>query len=152
MILYRICKSDYQDDLSGYGAKLNGSRWNSKGTAMLYTAEHISLAALEMLVHINFTEIPVSFHLLSIYIPDSTVMAGLTLSKLKTSWTDDNQYTAYIGDEFIKAEETLCLKVPSAVVSEEHNYLLNPLHHDYKKVQITASRKFEFDKRLFHIS
>jgi RES domain-containing protein len=151
MILYRICKSDYKDDLSGYGAKLNGARWNSKGTVMLYTAEYISLAVLEMLVHINFTEVPISFHLLSISIPDNAGIGELKPGKLKTSWTDDNSYTAYIGDEFIQSKEMLCLKVPSAVVSDEHNYLLNPLHTDYKKVQISSARQFKFDKRLFYI-
>jgi RES domain-containing protein len=151
MIFYRICKSDFKDDISGSGAKLFGSRWNSKGIPMLYTAEHISLAALEMLIHIQLTEVPVTFHVLSIFIPENASVAELKLSKLKSSWKKDESYSAFIGDEFIRLKETLCLKVPSVVVQEEYNYLINPLHADFKKVHVTDTRQFEFDNRLFHL-
>jgi RES domain-containing protein len=151
MIIYRICKSEYKDDLSGTGAKRYGSRWNQPGYPMLYTAEHISLAALEMLVHINFDEVPPSFYLLLIKLPDAVAITELKYDKLKKSWEEDNGYTAWIGSEFLKDKTTLCLKVPSAVIAEEHNYLLNPLHADFKKVQIEESRPFNFDKRLFHL-
>jgi RES domain-containing protein len=151
MILHRICNSNYKDDISGNGAKLFGARWNSVGFPMLYTTEYISLAALEMLVHINYTEVPWSFHVLSIFIPDNATIAELQYTKLKPTWRKDTGYSTYIGDEFIKSKESLCLKVPSAVVQEENNFLINPLHTDFKKVRITATRQFEFDNRLFHI-
>ncbi len=151
MIRYRICHSAYKDDISGTGAKLFGSRWNSKGVPMLYTAEHMSLAALEMLVHLFYTEIPVTFYLVSIYIPDNSSVTELKINKLKTGWQNDEGYSAFIGDEFIKSRETLYMKVPSAVVPEENNYLINPLHPDFKKVQITSTRQFAFDKRLLNI-
>jgi RES domain-containing protein len=151
MILHRICNSNYKDDISGNGARLFGARWNSVGLPMLYTTEHISLAALEMLVHINYTEVPISFHVLSIFIPDDATIAALQNNKLKPTWRNDTGYSTYIGDEFIKSKESLCLKVPSAVVQEENNFLINPLHIDFKKVRITSARQFEFDNRLFHI-
>jgi RES domain-containing protein len=151
MIVHRICNSNYKDDISGNGAMLFGARWNSKGIPMLYTTEHISLAALEMLVHINFAEVPGSFHVLSIFVPDNANIAALEYNKLKATWTTDFGYSAYIGDEFIKSKESLCLKVPSAVVNEENNFLINPMHKDFKKIRITEARKFEFDNRLFHI-
>jgi RES domain-containing protein len=151
MILHRICSSNYKDDISGNGARLFGARWNSKGVPMLYTTEHISLAALEMLVHINYTEVPGSFHVLSIFIPDNVTIAALQHSKLKPTWRIDPEYSTYIGDEFIKSKESLCLKVPSAVIEQENNFLINPLHVDFKKVRITATRQFEFDNRLFSI-
>lgn len=151
MIVYRICKSDFKDDISGNGAKINGSRWNSKGVSMLYTAEHISLAALEMLVHLNFDEVPYTFHLLSIFIPDNLLTTEIKRNKLKSSWEDDVDYTIYMGNQFIQLKEAACLKVPSAVVSEEHNYLFNPLHPEFKKVYIQSAKPFHFDKRLFHL-
>jgi RES domain-containing protein len=151
MILHRICNSNYKDDISGNGARLFGSRWNSKGIPMLYTTAHISLAALEMLVHIHYTEVSGSFHVLSIFIPDDATIAALQHNKLKATWRNDPGYSSFIGDEFIKLKESLCLQVPSAVVEEENNFLINPLHTDFKKVRITAARQFEFDNRLFQI-
>ena len=118
---------------------------------MLYTAEHISLAALEMLVHINFDEVPISFCLLLIKIPDNVTVTELKYDRLKKAWEDDESYTAWIGTEFIKEQSSLCMKVPSAVISEEHNFLLNPLHSDYKKIHIQEVKPFNFDKRLFHL-
>ena len=114
MIVYRICKSEFQDDISGNGAKLYGSRWNFAGIPLLYTAEHISLAALEMLVHINFTEIPRSFHLMSIKLPDNVSPYELKYEKMKKEWEADESYTALIGSEFIKEKSSLYMKVPSA--------------------------------------
>lgn len=151
MIVYRICKAAYKDDLSGTGAKLFGSRWNQAGYPMLYTAEHISLAALEMLVHLNLDEVPVSFCLLLIKIPDNASVTELKNEKLKKAWEDDDNYTSWIGTTFIQEQSSLCMKVPSAVIGEEHNYLLNPLHADFKKVHIQETRPFNFDKRLFHL-
>ena len=151
MKLYRICHANYKDDISGNGAKLYGSRWNSQGTAMLYTSENASLGALEMLVHLNFTEVPIAFYLLTLWLPDTTSVTSLQVNKLKTNWRSDDQYTAFMGDEFIRLKENLCLKVPSAVVQEESNFLINPLHADFKKVRIESAKPFVFDNRLFHI-
>ena len=150
MIVYRICKSKYRDDISGNGSKLYGSRWNNAGIPLLYTTEHISLAALEMLVHITFDEIPTQFHLMHIKIPDNSPIVELKHGKLKKLWEEDEEYTAWIGSEFIKGKKSICMIVPSAIIAEENNYLLNPLHPDYKKIQIAQARPFNFDKRLLH--
>ncbi|MFN8244607.1 MAG: RES family NAD+ phosphorylase [Ferruginibacter sp.] len=149
MITYRICRSVFKNDISGNGAKLYGSRWNTKGMPMLFTAGHISLSALEMLVHINFMEIPDSFHLLQISIPDEVPAHEIKLSKLKPAWKHDEEYTAFIGDEFLRQNEALFLKVPSAVIPEENNYIINPLHRDFPKVKLIKAKPFTFDKRFF---
>jgi RES domain-containing protein len=149
MIVYRICNTYYKDDISGEGAKIYGSRWNSKGVPILYTAEYISLAVLEMLVHIQFDEVPLNFHLLKIFLPDAAPVIHLKADKLKPNWVQDEEYTAFIGNEFVTDKSALCLKVPSAIVGEEHNYIINPLHPDFKKVYIASAKKFDFDKRLF---
>jgi RES domain-containing protein len=149
MIVYRICNTLYKDDISGYGASVRGARWNAPGTSMLYTSEHISLCALEMLVNIILTEVKINFHLLQISVPENASLSLVTAQKLKQNWRDDEGYTNFIGNEFCKNKDSLLLKVPSAVISEEYNYLINPTHPDFKKIKILNSKPFIFDQRLF---
>jgi len=149
MTVYRLAIDMYKDDLSGAGAKLKGGRWNSAGHAVLYTTENISLAVLEMLVRADAEEIPLNYHLLKINIPDEHKPVIIAKNKLKQGWKDDLGLTQWLGTEFIKAGESLVLKVPSAIVDEEHNFILNPTHPEFKNVKITATKKFHFDKRLF---
>jgi len=151
MIVYRISNALYSNDLSGTGAKLNGGRWNSKGIPILYTSEHISLALLEMLVNTQFKDFIIALDLLDIQVPESASLSEISLSKLKKGWVADFGYTAFIGDEFIKNKQSLLLKVPSAVIHEEYNYLINPLHADFKKIKIIETRSFKTDERLFTI-
>lgn len=149
MIIYRLATEMYKDDLSGTGAKLYGGRWNSVGLPVVYTTENISLAVLEILVRTDMQSIPLTYHLIKIDIPDSIQLLSITTGKLKKEWKDDPGYTQWMGDEFIKSNKLLLLKVPSAVVDEENNYIVNPEHSDFKKVKIIAVKKFQFDKRLF---
>ncbi len=151
MIVYRISNKLYSSDLSGTGAKLQGARWNSKGIPMLYTTEYISLALLEMLVHTQFRDYAIELDLLYIHLPDTSDIKEITLPKLKTNWIEDDDYSRFIGDEFIKSKQALILKVPSAVVQEEHNFLINPVHADFKKIKISKTKSFRPDKRLFSI-
>ncbi len=151
MIVHRICNSLYSDDLSGTGSKLFGGRWNSKGIPMLYVSEHISLAVLEMLVNNQFKDFSIDLSLLRISIPDTIEIKEIKINKLKAKWNEDFSYTKFMGNEFIKSMSNLVLKVPSAVISEEHNYLINPLHTDFKKVKIIETKQFSTDERLFTI-
>jgi RES domain-containing protein len=151
MIVYRISNSKYSDDINGTGAKLYGSRWNSKGIPMLYTGEHISLAILEMLVNTNFKDYDIALDLLYIQLPAQSSINEIKFNKLKDNWKDDLNFTRFIGDEFIKQNQSLVLKVPSVVVNEEYNYLINPLHTDFKKLKIANTKSFWPDKRLFTI-
>lgn len=151
MIVYRISNAEYSDDISGTGAKLMGARWNSKGIPVLYTSAHISLAILEMLVNTNFKDYAIALDLLYINIPDQIAVTSVNLSSLKTNWKDDFDYTRYIGDEIFNQKESLLIKVPSAVIHEEYNYLANPLHTDFKKIKIIKTKSFWPDERLFQI-
>lgn len=151
MIVYRISNAEYSDDISGTGAKLMGARWNSKGIPVLYTSAHISLAILEMLVNTNFKDYAIALDLLYINIPDQIAVTSVNLSSLKTNWKDDFDYTRYIGDEIFTQKESLLIKVPSAVIHEEYNYLANPLHADFKKIKIIKTKSFWPDERLFQI-
>ncbi|MGG9961109.1 RES family NAD+ phosphorylase [Ferruginibacter sp. SUN106] len=148
MIVYRISKAKYKNDISGMGAKLYGSRWNTVGISMLYTAENISLAVLETLVHLQEFEIPTEYWLLKIQLPDDGKMTNIQNSKLKKNWQTDEGYTQFIGSEFIKNNQSLILKVPSAIITEEHNYLINPLHKNFTKAKIIDTKEFNFDNRL----
>ncbi len=149
MIVYRITNSLFKDDLSGSGASLYGGRWNSAGNSVLYCTEHISLAVLEIVVNFNKSESPIHprYHLLEIDIPESQQVV-LKLHDLKKEWTLDEHYSQFIGDEFLRDHTSLILKVPSSVVPEEHNYLLNPAHKDFKKIKIIRQRLYSLDRRL----
>lgn len=149
MIIYRLATEIYKNDLSGNGAKLFGGRWNNPGKAVVYTTENISLAVLEILVRADAYSIPLGYHLISIEVPNSLQPLTIAASKLKKDWKDDPGYTQFMGDEFVKSNQSLLLKVPSAVVDQENNFIINPAHSDFKKVKIVAVKKFFFDKRLF---
>lgn len=147
MILFRLTTGKYANDMSGTGAKINGGRWNPVGLAGLYTSQYISLAILEILVRATKTTSPESYTLTSFDIPDNGVYQ-IQLKKLKNSWKTDLKYTQGIGEDFLNENQSLCLQVPSAIVPQENNLLLNPLHSDFKKVKIIATELLELDKRL----
>lgn len=149
MIIYRLAVDAFKNDLSGNGAKLFGGRWNSTGISALYTAQHISLAILEILVNMNKNFIPINYHLIKIEIPNDIKGFIVSKEKLKKNWKEDFEYTQFIGSEFFKQNKALYLQVPSAIVDEEFNFVFNPLHPDYKKIKIKAVSKFKFDNRLF---
>lgn len=150
MTIYRLVRSEYHDDLSGYAAFLYGGRWNSKGQYAVYAAEHISLAVLEIVVNYDRTTTTLlpSFHLVELAVPDNEIIE-IDRSVLKKSWNTDMDYTRYIGDEFLQSRSDLILKIPSAVIPEENNYLLNPSHKDFKKIVIERSKRYGLDNRLF---
>jgi len=149
MILYRIVKCNYADDLSGTGARLYGGRWNSEGKPAVYLASSRALAVLEVLVHLPPLMIPNDYCLVEIEVPDNST-AVFEIEDLPKNWQDVSPPLAlrYLGNEFLKKQEYLLLKVPSTVVPMEHNYLLNPLHPAMKKVKIRAKKPFDFDSRL----
>lgn len=151
MMVYRICNALYSDDLTGSGAKLFGGRWNSKGVSMLYVSEHISLAVVEMLVHNEFNDFSFELSLLHITFPDTIEVKEVKHNKLKNNWMDDYGYTRFMGDQFIQSGTHSILKIPSAVITEENNFIINPLHTDFKKIKITETSSFRTDKRLFSI-
>ena len=151
MTVFRICNPQFSEDISGTGAKLYGGRWNSKGVAMLYASEHISLSVLEMLVNNRFTDFATDLNLIHLAFADTLSVKEVKNSKLKTDWINDFEYTRFMGDQFIKAGTHAILKVPSAVIKEEHNFIINPSHSDFKKIKITQTVSFSTDKRLFTI-
>lgn len=151
MIVYRLCKKAYANDLSGRGAETTGGRWNSKGTAVVYTSASRALCTVEIVVHVPAGIIPKDFCLVSISFPENTRILTLDPKDLPDNWTKNPPpaSTQKIGNTFIANHEALILKVPSSIIPEEWNYLINPAHKDFKKVKITAIEPFSFDARLF---
>lgn len=147
MIIYRVATGEHAKEISGEGARLHGGRWNSVGNLALYTSEYISLCILEILVRAGKFTSPDSYTLTSIDLPENSV-SEIQLKKLKQDWQSHLEYTQWIGDEFLKNKQALALKVPSAVVPQEHNFLINPLHSDFKKVKVINTELLELDKRL----
>jgi RES domain-containing protein len=148
MIVYRISNEEYKDDISGSGAAVNGSRWNSMGVRMLYSSEFISLCILESLVHLRQSYIPSSQYLLQIELPQTDNFKEISVEKINKNWNKETAYTQWMGDQFINSKISLVLKIPSAIVPQEHNFLINPLHKDFKKIKIVGSELLELDKRL----
>ncbi len=146
---WRLVKAKYsRDAFSGEGSFKYGGRWNSIGTRVVYTAESIALAALEILVGGasisllgNYGKIPVEFDDSSVRSPGS----------LPGGWDKypPGRKTREIGDTWAAGLTSIVLKVPSSVVQEEFIYIINPLHPDAeKRLKIGNSEKFHFDKRL----
>ena len=148
MLLYRVTSAKYADDLSGSGARLYGGRWNSEGKPMVYLASSRSLAVLETLAHFIPTNIPTESVMLTIEAPDDFLEIPENI--LPDNWNEypEQHIVKQIGNSFLQRNEHLLLKVPSALVPEEFNYLLNPLHPKAGKVKIIKKAPFNFDARL----
>ncbi|QEM12647.1 RES family NAD+ phosphorylase [Mucilaginibacter rubeus] len=151
MIVYRLSKQAYINDLSGRGAELNGGRWNSKGTAVVYTSSSRALAVLEVAVHTPLGLMPADYFMVTIELPDNSEVFKPAADQLPEKWNSNPliKATQQLGDSFVKANKYLVMQVPSATVAGDFNYLLNPLHIDFKSVKITATGFFQFDSRLF---
>jgi len=150
MLVYRIAKKDVVKDLTGTGAKLYGGRWNHRGTAVVYTSETRALAAVEFLVHVSLSNVPRGLIIATIEIPDDIVPEEAPRASLPRGWRDypAPREVADLGTRWVKSNKSLLLRVPSAVVEQEYNILINPLHSDMGKVVLQGVEKFEFDKRL----
>lgn len=151
MIVFRIALAKYAGDLSGKGAELNGGRWNSKGLPMVYTSENRSLSMAEVAVHLPVGLIPEGFQIVAIDIPDEISIQTVSAGQLSRNW---NSYpfraeTVSVGDDFLRKMKFAILRVPSAVVKGEFNYLINPLHAEAGKIRVVDTEDFHFDLRLF---
>lgn len=151
MELFRLARKKYPIELSGKGASMCGARWNSKGTEIIYTAQNRALAMAEVVVHLSLATLPSDFVMLTIFIPDSIKIQEIKLVDLQSDWNvfPSSFHTAGIGDRFILQNDFAILKVPSAVVKGDYNYLIHPFHEDFKQIKIIDQIDFPFDKRIF---
>lgn len=151
MIVFRLTKKKYSHDLSGKGAEIAGGRWNSKNVAVVYTSESRALCTAEIAVHTQLGIIPKDYELVHILIPDSIQFMEISPDELPLPWNSFpyNSITQNIGNHFIDTKEYPVLKVPSAVIPGDFNYLINPIHPDSKEIKIIKAEAFSFDTRLF---
>jgi RES domain-containing protein len=151
MKVFRLARRKFSLELNGKGAARFGNRWNSKGIEILYTAESRALAMAEVAVHLTIATLPNDYIMLTIDIPTSVEIEEILDTQLKKGWNSFPHIleTQKIGDQFIDNRNSCVLKVPSAVVKGDFNYLINPNHADFKKIQITEAVNFPFDKRIF---
>lgn len=151
MIVFRLVREKYKNELSGYGASLNDQRWNSKGTKLVYTAGNRALAFCEVSVHLPLGILPKDYWMISIDIPESIKIQELKSDILPDDWKamPHRHHTRKIGDEFVQKNLFPVLKVPSAVVEGDFNYILNPRHDKFDKIQIIKAEPFPFDSRYF---
>lgn len=151
MIVFRLSKSKYARDLSGRGAEKAGARWNSKGTAVVYTGASRALCTTEIAVHTPLGNIPLDYMIITLEVPDDAPMAEIAPQQLPSDWKSipHANSTQRLGDFFVSESRYLVLKVPSVVVQDEYNFLLNPQHRDFNRVRILAIEPFSFDERLF---
>lgn len=153
MIVYRIEREKYlKSTLSGTGASISkGFRWNSINTKLVYTAESRALAMLEVSVHLDLSEdLPTDRYYVEIEIPDKIVIQEVKIEDLPEDWNSKppTLTTQTIGDDFVTQNESAVLKVPSSIVPQEYNYLINPNHPDAKKIKVIKKVSLNFDPRL----
>lgn len=151
MVVYRIDQAARQDNaLTGIGAELYGGRWNAIGDKAVYCAAHRSLALLEVLAHVRQQSLfPVERVMLSITVPVED-LDEIDASTLPSGWNDLTSYhlTTAVFAKHCLAKNKIGLKVPSAIVPEEFNVILNPLHMDFAGVQVMDTKLIKWDSRL----
>ncbi|RYD23371.1 MAG: RES domain-containing protein [Verrucomicrobiaceae bacterium] len=150
---FRLCKTKFvATAFSGEGARLNGGRWNSPGVSMVYASSSLSLATLEVLVHLEDPDAFVRlFSWVGVEIPEDSI-ERLEEDKLPKGWRDaeTNISSRFIGDTWTASQRSAVLALPSVVTPGEWNYLLNPAHPGFSEIKIGPAKPFQPDARLFH--
>jgi len=135
--------------LAGEGGLKYSARWHSAGRRIVYLAESPAGAMIEVLVHLELEEdeLPHSYTLLRVEVPKD-----LAIEEIRTggdeAWKTNHDLSRRLGDEWLRRGQTALARVPSAILPNTFNFLLNPLHSDKKWVRITAVTRAEFDPRL----
>lgn len=145
MRVWRI--SDYAD-LSGHGGLLAEGRWHRRGTPVVYCADHPATALLERLVHLDPEELPDSYKLLAIEVGNSDHALRMTPGDLPDDWRDNLNASREIGTAFFTRGEHLLAFVPSVLVPQAWNVLLNPRHRNSRQCRIVETYDRLFDTRL----
>lgn len=141
------------EDMSGGGAKGTGGRWNAKGAAVLYTSENRSLACLETLVHLASGGLPLNRILVRLDVPDDVWQKAKVFDPnltVNVGWDTEPAGMVSIdaGTHWLSSGATSLMVVPSSIVSEEMNVLINPAHPDAKQIVATKIRRWTYDPRL----
>ena len=151
MRVFRLSKRKYANELSGKGAAKFGNRWNSKGVEIIYTSQSRALAMAEVVVHLSLATLPSDFVMMEIQIPEELEIQIIGQNSLSNNWISPHMIhqSQNIGDQFINDHQFCVMKVPSAIVPGDFNYLINPHDNEFKKIRIVNIVNFPFDKRMF---
>lgn len=149
MEVFRICHEKYADRLTSSGS---ANRWNVQGHNVIYTGSSRSLSTLELVVHRNAIFPTFLYKMMVISIADEDrLIKQVRLSDLPSDWRSLSSYSKLqrIGSEWYRHQETLILKVPSAIIAQEYNYVINTKHPDFaSKVQLVRTEDYFWDNRL----
>ena len=152
MQVWRISKAKYAATAyCGEGARLESGRWHQASHRVVYTSASAALAALEILVHTASDLLPrTSYVAIPADIPEDLTILRLTVADLPADWdvTPAPPTLRALGMQWLQAGQTAVLAVPSVIVPFEWNYLLNPLHPDFARIQIGTPQAYRFDSRL----
>lgn len=151
MRVWRLVTSPFiKGAFTGEGARLAGGRWNPKGIPIVYTASSLALAALEVLVHVDEDLLPTEMAYFAVEIPDVLLIEQVALSDLPSDWRTypPPESLQDFGAAWFTRRTSAVLTVASAVIPEEHNVLLNPLHPDFSQISWDSPKPFQWDPRL----
>jgi len=150
MQVYRLSSPQYSHDLSGRGAARHGQRWNSKGISLLYASESRALAAWEVAVHVDIEFMENLFRFMVIEIPDDIFIPSIHSDDLTNGWNTIPAPVSLkqIGDSFVEGNKYLVMRVPSVVIRDESNLLINPAHKEFSRVKLLQVTGFKFDSRI----
>ena len=148
MTLWRISN---HISLGGEGGLRAPARWHTRGRRIVYLAASPASALLEIIVHLEVREatIPEGFQLLKLDAPDQLSRHLISPGDLTRDWEDDSRVTRKLGDRWLSEGQSALLAVPSAIVPETENWLLNPVHPDAGQIRLEWNRRFPYDGRLF---
>lgn len=149
MRIWRLARAVY-NPLSGEGARLYGGRWNPVGLPVVYTSAHLSLSVLELLVHVDPGDLPNDLAAFEIELPDDLLIETVSTDDLPDGWNLAATAPACreIGRRWIEGGSSPVLRVPSAVVPQEANYLVSPAHPEASRIREVGRAPFRFDPRL----
>ena len=145
MKLWRISN---HADLTGTGGVRFSARWHTKGRPILYTAEHPAGALAEFLAHLDLEDIPVSFQMMTIEVETGVEPRMVEPPQLPEGWTGNQAITRAAGDTWLRGGQSLMLRVPSVLVPDAFNVLINPAHPDAGKLKLVKTQKVPLDHRL----
>ena len=150
--LWRICAKVHADGaFSGEGAYRFGGRWNPPGATLVYASTTLSFAALELYVNVEPEDVPSAFVSIEAQVPDKISMQTIDAKSLPAAWRRCPAPPALqaIGLRWLERNQTLLLNVPSVVIPEERNILINPLHPEFSRLTMQAPKPFSFDPRTW---
>jgi RES domain-containing protein len=150
MFLWRISN---HAELDGRGGLLASARWHTQGRPVVYLAASPAGALVEVLVNLELdaARLPGNYTMLKVEAPDDVPIRRIELASLPEGWAGDLAISRSRGDEWLAGGESALLEVPSAILPDTFNMLLNPRHPDAGRVRVVGQRAYPYDRRFFKV-